>query len=142
MAKVRKFTTDVHKPEPEGQGELGAPKANSHAVRNAVPNLPKEIVETVTASAPVQIRSNPDTQDTGEKSKRGNPRKRRYKQKTYSLLQEDIDLIETLVADIRQGGLYERGRSDIVRAGVRLLKSLSLEERLNAVQAVENLRDR
>ncbi len=134
MAKVRKFSTDVPRGEPAGQG---APTAHASAVRNAVPDLPREIVETVTASAPVQIRS---SQVPEEPPRRGNPRKRRYKQKTYSLLQEDIDLIEDLVAEIRQGGLYERGRSDIVRAGVHLLKSLPLQEQLQAVQAVENLR--
>ena len=134
MAKVRKFSTDVPKAEP---AEQVAPKSDSPAVRNAVPDFPKEIVETVTANAPVQILN---SRGVEEKLSPGNPRKRRYRQKTYSLLQEDIDLIEMLVADIRQGGLYERGRSDIVRAGVRLLKSLPLEEKLKAVQDVENLR--
>ena len=137
MARVRKFSTDVPKVEPAGQGPQEASKVDVTPVRNAVPDLPKEIVESVTASAPVQIRSNQATQETPG---RGNPRKRRYKQKTYSLLQEDIDLIEELVSQIRQGGLYERGRSDIVRAGVHLLKSLPLEEQVQAVQAVENLR--
>ena len=138
MAKVRKFSTDVPRAEPAGQGRQTTSDAEAPAVRNAVPDLPREVVETVTANAPVQIRGN---QVPEEPQKRGNPRKRRYKQKTYSLLQEDIDLIEALVADIRQGGLYERGRSDIVRAGVHLLKSLPLDQQVKAVQAVQNLRE-
>jgi len=117
VAKVRKFSTGV--------GEsTQAPPAN-----NVVPNISRDMVETVAASAPVQI-----------KPRRGNPRQRRYKQKTYSLLQEDIDLIEQLVQDIRGSGLYERGRSDIVRAGVRLLQALSPEDRIHALQKVESLR--
>jgi hypothetical protein len=132
MAKVRKFSTDV--PRPGGAGEGGQATLSSPAARNAVPDLSREIVDSVSANAPVQIRGN------HEAPKRGNPRKRRYRQKTYSLLQEDIDLIEALVAQIREGGLYERGRSDIVRAGVHLLQSLPPEERLRAVQAIEKLR--
>jgi len=122
VPKVRKFSTGV-----AGQGEQKPAPEPAH---NVVPDIPEETVERVSASAPVQIRSRG----------RGNPRKRRYKQKTYSLLQEDIDLIERLVADIRQAGLYERGRSDIVRAGVRLLRSLPLEEQVAAVNRVESLK--
>lgn len=129
MAKVRKFSTDVPKPTEARQG-------TTQQVRNAVPDLSSEVVETVTATAPVQIRNQASVI---EPAKPGNPRKRRYKQKTYSLLQEDIDLIEDLVTEIRQGGLYERGRSDIVRAGVNLLKTLPIDEKLEAVQAVEKL---
>lgn len=127
MAKVRKFDTGV-----AGQG---APKPASAApLQNLVPDIPPEAADRVAASAPVKIMSNPGTQG------RGNPRKRRYRQKTYSLLQEDIDLIEALVAEIRQGGLYERGRSDVVRAGVRLLSTLSPAEKLKAVEAVADLK--
>jgi hypothetical protein len=121
VAKVRKFKTDI-----PGQGD---PKPTSVPIENTVPDISGEAVESVAATAPVRIRSG-----------RGNPRPRRYKQKTYSLLQEDIDLIERLVADIRQAGLYERGRSDIVRAGVKLLQGLSIEQQLKAVEAVESLK--
>lgn len=121
MAKVRKFSTGV-------AGE-GTAKSASVSLKNAVPDIPQGIADSVSASAPIKIRSRP-----------GNPRPRRYKQKTYSLLQEDIDLIEELVATIRKGGLYERGRSDIVRAGVRLLNSLSLEDKIKAVQVVKSLK--
>ena len=121
MAKVRKFETGV-----VGQG---GQKPVSVPLENVVPDIPQEAADSVAASAPVRIRNRP-----------GNPRPRRYKQKTYSLLQEDIDLIEELVSEIRQGGLYERGRSDIVRAGVRLLKSLSLVDKIQAVQRVESLK--
>lgn len=122
MARVRKFNTGV---------EQRTPKPASSLAGNVVPDIPRAAVETVTASAPVQIKARP-----------GNPRPRRYKQKTYSLLQEDIDLIEQLVSEIRGAGLYERGRSDIVRAGVKLLQSLPIEDRVNAVQAVESLKNR
>jgi hypothetical protein len=121
MAKVRKFKTDI-----PGQGDQ---KPAPVSIENTVPEISGEAVESVAATAPVKIRSG-----------RGNPRPRRYKQKTYSLLQEDIDLIERLVADIRQAGLYERGRSDIVRAGVKLLQGLSIEQQLKAVEAVESLK--
>ena len=122
MAKVRKFSTGL---------EQDTPKPAASLADNVVPNIPSDVAETVAASAPVQI-----------KPRRGNPRQRRYKQKTYSLLQEDIDLIEQLVQDIRSSGLYERGRSDIVRAGVRLLQTLSAEDRVHAIQKVESLRQK
>jgi hypothetical protein len=118
VPKVRKFNTGVT--PPEGQ--------TSASLHNAVPDLSDEAVAHVTATAPVKIHP------------KKRPRKRRYKQKTYSLLQEDIERIETLVAKIRQAGLYERGRSDIVRAGVHLLDSLPLEEQIKVVNAIENLR--
>ncbi len=121
VPKVRKFSTDV-----AGQG---GQKRDAVPAQNIVPDIPAEAVESVAASAPVKIRSG-----------RGNPRQRRYKQKTYSLLQEDVDLIERLMLEIRQAGLYERGRSDIVRAGVKLLRSLPLEDQVKAVQAVESLK--
>ena len=121
MAKVRKFDTGVER--------NNVTESTSARTANIVPDIPQEAADSITASAPVKIRST-----------RGNPRKRRYKQKTYSLLQEDIDVIEELVFEIRKSGLYERGRSDIVRAGVRLLESLPLAEKLKAVQAVESLK--
>jgi hypothetical protein len=121
VAKVRKFDT--------GLAGQGARKPASVPLKNVVPDIPQEVADNLAASAPVHI-----------KGKRGNPRRRRYRQKTYSLLQEDIDLIEDLVAEIRRAGLYERGRSDVIRAGVRLLESLSLSDKLKAVQAVENLK--
>lgn len=121
MAKVRKFKTDI-----PWQGDQ---KPAPVSIENIVPDISGEAVDSVAATAPVKIRSG-----------RGNPRQRRYKQKTYSLLQKDIDLIEKLVSEIRQAGLYERGRSDIVRAGVKLLQSLPIEQQLKAVQAVESLR--
>ncbi len=121
VPKVRKFSTGV-----AGQG---GQKLDSVPAQNIVPDIPAEAVESVAASAPVKIRSG-----------RGNPRQRRYKQKTYSLLQEDVDLIERLMLEIRQAGLYERGRSDIVRAGVKILRSLTLEDQVKAVQAVESLK--
>ena len=120
MAKVRKFSTGI---------EQSTQKPALSPADNVVPNIPRDAVETIAASAPVHI-----------KPRRGNPRQRRYKQKTYSLLQEDIDLIEQLVLDIRRSGLYERGRSDVVRAGVKLLYSLSSEDRFHAIQKVENLK--
>jgi len=122
MAKVRKFDTGV-----SGQGSPAKPALAPSG--NVVPDIPEEAAARVTSSAPVKIRSG-----------RGNPRKRRYKQKTYSLLQEDIETIEQLLADLRQAGLYERGRSDIVRAGVKLLRSLPLEQQISAVNQVENLK--
>ena len=128
MAKVRRFDTGL-----AGQGaeKPAAPRENS------VPDIPPEAAERVASSAPVKIMSDREE----EKGRgRGNPRKRRYRQKTYSLLQEDIELIEALVAEVRQSGLYERGRSDIVRAGVLLLSRLSPQEKLKAVEAVEDLK--
>lgn len=122
MAKVRKFNTDI-----PGQG---ADKTVSTPINNIVPDISDDAVDRIAGSAPVKIRA-----------KRGNPRQRRYKQKTYSLIQEDIDLIEQLVSDIRRAGLIERGRSDIVRAGVILLRSLPLNEQLKAVQAVKSLKE-
>lgn len=124
MAKVRKFNTGVT------VAAQVTTKPSVDTAENVVPDIPEEAVKRVSSSAPVQIRSDSP----------GNPRKRRYKQKTYSILQEDIDRIESLLVDIRQAGLYERGRSDIVRAGVRLLCSLSLEQQLQAVNAVESLK--
>ena len=121
MAKVRKFDTGV-----AGQG---AHKPAPAPLENTVPDIPPEAADRLAASAPVKIVGKP-----------GNPRKRRHKQKTYSMLQEDIDLIEAVVSEIRGGGLYERGRSDVVRAGVLLLSRLSLEDKIKAVQAVEDLK--
>jgi Arc/MetJ-type ribon-helix-helix transcriptional regulator len=122
MAKVRKFSTSGAKP-----AEKHA--APSTAV-NIVPDIPKEAAEKAAADAPVTIR----------RKGPGNPRQRRYKQKTYSMTQEDINTIEALVTAIRQAGLYERSRSDIVRAGVNLLANLSLDEQVRAVQAVKDLK--
>jgi hypothetical protein len=124
MAKVRRFDTGV-----AGQGTQKPAAAPPRA--NAVPDITPEAADRVAASAPVKIM---------DLHGRGNPRQRRYKQKTYSLLQEDIDLIEALVAEIRKGGLYERGRSDVVRAGVRLLSTLPAAEKLKAIEAVEDLK--
>lgn len=121
MAKVRKFNTGV-----SGQGTV---KPETPPITNVVPDIPEEAVASLAASAPVKIVGKP-----------GNPRKRRYKQKTYSLIQEDIDLIEALVVELRKAGLYERGRSDVVRAGVRLLHALPLEQKIQAVEAVESLK--
>lgn len=121
MAKVRKFDTGV-----AGQG---ARRPASATAQNTVPDIPPEAADNLAASAPIKIKSKP-----------GKNRQRRYKQKTYSMLQEDIELIEALVFEIRQGGLYERGRSDVVRAGVRLLDSLSQADKIKAVQAVQNLK--
>ena len=126
MAQVRKFATGV-----AGQG-VG--KTASH--ENAVPDISSEAADRIAASAPVKIMT-ASTPQSGP----GNPRIRRYRQKTYSLLQEDIDLIEALVAEIRMGGLHERGRSDVIRAGVRLLKNLPIQEKLKAVEVVESLKN-
>ena len=121
MAKVRKFDTGI----------TGVPeqKTSYATSQNIVPKIATEIADRVAASAPMKVTGKP-----------GNPRPRRYKQKTYSLLQEDIDLIEALVAEVRRGGLYERGRSDVVRAGVKLLSQLPLEEKLKAFEAIESLK--
>lgn len=124
MAQVRKFATGV-----------AGPGGKTASRENAVPEISSEAADRIAASAPVKIMTASNTQ-----SRPGNPRKRRYRQKTYSLLQEDIDLIEALLAEIRMGGLYERGRSDVIRAGVLLLKNLSLQDKLKAVGAVESLK--
>lgn len=120
MAKVRKFSTGTSAP--------AAPRPAKPA-GNVVPDIPDEAAASLAARAPIRIQGKP-----------GNPRPRRYRQKTYSLLQEDIDTIEALVAELRQAGLYERGRSDIVRAGVKLLRGLPLEQKISAVEAVESLK--
>lgn len=119
VSKVRKFQTDVPVPG----------KSVPDISPNVVSDLPKATVDSVVVTAPVKIRAG-----------RGNPRPRRYQQKTYSILQEDIDLLEQIMARIRQAGLYERGRSDIVRAGIHLLNSLSLEEQMQALRNVESLK--
>lgn len=126
MAKVRKFNLDM-----PTQADAPPPPV---VVRNVVPDLPREAVERVAATASVQIRQ------TVEAPKPGNPRERRYRLKTYSLLQEDIENIEALLASIRGAGVYERGRGDIVRAGIKLMLSLPLDEQVRAVEAVEKLR--
>lgn len=125
MANVRKFKTGI-----EGQGGA-APEPARTTTSNKVPDIPAAAVHSVAASAPVQIRT----------GRPGNPRARRYRQKTYSLTQDDIDAIEALVMELRQAGLYERGRSDIVRAGVRLLAGLALEDKKRAVAAVPSLKE-
>lgn len=122
MAKVRKFDTGV-------VNDVLEQKTSYVNGQNVIPAISPDIVDQVAASAPIKISSKP-----------GNPRPRRYKQKTYSLLQEDIELIEKLVAEIRRGGLYERGRSDVVRAGVRVLSQLSLADKLKAFEAIESLK--
>jgi Arc/MetJ-type ribon-helix-helix transcriptional regulator len=126
MAKVRRFDTGV-------AGQVTPEPAAAPVRENLVPDIPSEAADRVAASAPVRIMP-------PQPRERGNPRRRRYKQKTYSLLQEDIDLIEALVAEIRRSGLYDRGRSDVVRAGVRLLSTLPTAEKLKAIQAVESLK--
>jgi hypothetical protein len=125
VAKVRKFSTGVD-----------STKSVLTSLANVVPDLPVPVVDRVAASAPVHIQAPPAPKPTPK------VRLRRYVTKTYSMLQEDIDVIESLVADVRSGGLYERGRSDIVRAGVRLLRSLSRDELLQAVASVEDLKDK
>lgn len=116
MAKVRKFDTGVSKPASQPSG-------------NRLPDIPKEAVESLSASAPLQTKRKP-----------GNPRPRRYRQKTYSLTDADIERLERLVADVRKAGLYERSRSDIVRAGLMLIERLSTDQRVAAVEGVENLK--
>jgi hypothetical protein len=123
--KVRNF--DLNLPSKPTSQEKTAPS------RNVVPDLPKEAVERISASAPLQ------SQRPLENSKRGNQRPRRYCTKTYSLVQEDIDRIEGLLLKVRQAGLYDRSRSDLVRAGIALLSSLPIEEQIKAVDGVENL---
>lgn len=113
MPKVRKFDTGI------------APRPASE---NAVPEISSQAAAQLAARAPVKIRGP------------GNPRPRRYQQKTYSLLPEDIELIEALVLEIRRAGLYARGRSDVIRAGLRVLSRLSPEDKIKAVEAVEHLR--
>lgn len=132
MAKVRRFNTDIQgSTKPAGQHQ------RKESYNNPVPNIPREIADRITDSAPVKIKG-----EGGEEAKRGrgNPRTRRYRQKTYSLIQEDIDLIESLVAEIRKAGLYERGRSDIVRAGVLLLSRLPVHEKVKIVEEIESLK--
>ncbi len=128
MSKVRKFNLDL----PE---QAGSPPASPAAdIRNVIPELAQDAIERVTATAPVQIRRSADV------TKPGHPRVRRYRLKTYSLLQEDIERIEALLNGIRGAGLYDRSRSDIVRAGIKLLLSMPIEQQVKAVEAVENLR--
>lgn len=126
MAKVRKFNLDM----PRQVDSASSPVV----VRNVIPDLPRDAIERVAATAPVQIRH------AVEVPKPGNPRERRYRLKTYSLVQEDIENIEALLAGIRGAGLYECSRSDIVRAGIKLMLSLPIDEQIKAVEAVENLR--
>lgn len=128
MAKVRKFNLDL--PPQADSSQTAAPAS----VRNTIPELSSDAIERVTATAPVQIRP------AAEVAKPGNPRERRYRLKTYSLLPEDIEHIEALLTGIRVAGLHDRSRSDIVRAGVALMLSLPIEEQVKAVEAVENLR--
>lgn len=115
MAKVRKFDTGVSD-QPTSQPT------------NRVPDIPKAAADAATSSAPVHIRGP------------GNPRPRRYRQKTFSLTDADVERVERLVAEIRTAGLYDRGRSDLVRAGLLLLERMSTDERRAAVEAVENLK--
>lgn len=125
MVKVRKFSTGV-------DGTKPAPPTPA----NVVPDLPASVVDSVAASAPVHIQAPSAPPPTSTPKARS----RRYLTKTYSVLQEDIDAIESLVAEVRSGGLYARGRSDIVRAGVRLLRSLPRDVLLQAVASVEDLK--
>jgi len=122
VPKVRKFSTGV-----AGQGTV---KPAADPAQNIDPDIPEDAIERVSASAPMKI--HPEKKPTRKK--------RRYKQKTYSIMQADIDTIEQIVSDVRQAGLYERGRSDIVRAAVQLLGTLPIEQQVNAVKAVEYLR--
>lgn len=116
MPKVRKFNTGIN--------EKPAKEAS-----NTVPDIPRELADSLSASAPLQTKRKP-----------GNPRPRRYRQKTYSLTDADIERLERLVAEVRKAGLYDRSRSDIVRAGLLLLERLSTEQRIAAVEGVENLK--
>lgn len=109
------------------------PKVRKFDTPNEVPQVPARVCASLAASAPVQIGARIN-------AKPGNPRPRRHKQKTYSLLQEDIDRLEALMHEVRAAGLYERSRSDIIRAGILLLESLPLEQKLEAVNAVEDLK--
>lgn len=129
MADVRKTRYQVVVPEHGAKPSVDSP--------NAVPDISPEAVARVAATAPLQTRNEGALAPHPAKS--GNPRPRRYRQKTYSLTQADIDQIEALTQELRHAGLYERGRSDVVRAGVWLLASLSTAEKCRAVDAVEDL---
>lgn len=122
MAKVRKFST-------ESKTAQKAVKPDAAVTPNLIPEIPNDVVQQVIADAPVTI-----------KRGRGNPRIKRYTNKTFSMLPEDDEAIGELLKQIRKNGLYERGRSDIVRAGVKLLSELSLEELLRAVDSVTDLK--
>jgi hypothetical protein len=129
MADVRKSRYQVVLPTPG--------PSPSVAGGNSVPDLSADAIARVVATAPLQTRA-PDTEPSAAKSNQ--PRPRRYRQKTYSVTQADIDLIEKLTLELRQAGLFERGRSDVVRAGVWLLASLSTADKCRAVEAVEDLK--
>lgn len=116
MAKVRRFDTGITDKPASKQS-------------NQIPDIPKAAADRLSATAPLQTKRGP-----------GNPRPRRYRQKTFSLTEADIERVETLVAAIRKAGLYDRGRSDLVRAGLLLLEKMTKEERIKAVEAVENLK--
>jgi Arc/MetJ-type ribon-helix-helix transcriptional regulator len=115
MAKVKRFDTGItDKPARENS--------------NRIPDISKAAADAAASSAPVHIRGP------------GNPRPRRYRQKTFSLTDADIERVERLVAEIRTAGLYDRSRSDLVRAGLLILDRMSDDERRAAVEAVENLK--
>jgi hypothetical protein len=129
MADVRKTRYQVVVPTPGPNPSVASP--------NAVPDLNPEAVARVAATAPLQTRAEGALPPPAQS---GNPRPRRYRQKTYSVTQADIDIIEQLTRELRQAGLFERGRSDVVRAGVWLLAGLSTADKCRAVEAVENLK--
>lgn len=114
MAKVRKFDTGV--------------SANPATTKNSVPDISRSAADAVAASAPVQLR------------KPGNPRPRRYRQKTYSMTDEDIARVETLLNALRREGVFNRSRSDIIRAGLLLLDEKFGPDLVSAVERVENLK--
>lgn len=116
MPKVRKFNTGI--------SEKSAKEAS-----NTVPDIPRELADSLSASAPLQTKRKP-----------GNPRPRRYRQKMFSLTDADIQRLERLIAEVRKAGLYDRSRSDLVRAGLMALQNMTTEERAAAVEAVENLK--
>jgi len=130
MADVRRTPYKVVLPTPGPSPSVASP--------NAVPDLSADAIARVVATAPLQTRAVDALPLPAAQS--NNPRPRRYRQKTYSVTQADIDLIEQLTLELRQAGLFERGRSDVVRAGVWLLASLSTAEKCRAVEAVEDLK--
>ena len=118
MAKVRRFDVSIpdkpaDKPEPS----------------NRVADIPRAAADSLTASAPLQTKRKP-----------GNPRPRRYRQKTYSLIEEDIARLESLVAEVRQAGAYDRSRSDVVRAALLLFWEQPIIEKLRVLEQIENLK--
>lgn len=122
-----------------------AKKPNKAPAFHSVPeviDLPTFHDEPESQNNPVKSRGHEQTdyQPVQHPVKKGK-KVRRYRQKSYSIMDEDIDRIHRNTTEIRNAGHHERGRSDIVRAAILAFDEIPLNKKIEYIQKTTLLRN-